>query len=445
MTKKNDVSKAAKALSALGASKGGIARRENMTPEQRSESAKKAAEERWAKAAGLPRETHSGVLKLGQGIPCSVLNNGKRVFSVNGLARAFDTGGKGRRAIDDGGLMVPPIIAAANMRPFIAPELLHKLENPIQYRSIHGGQPAMGYEADVLNLMCDALLEARAADALRATQQRAASAAEILTRAFAKVGVIALIDEATGYQADRASEELQRLVEAYVVEDMRPWVRFFPDLFFKQVYRIHGWTYRPGITQGPRYVGKFINRYVYERLPPPVLEKLRKLNPVAGTCRKYKHTQFLTEDIGEPTVDRHIASVTTLMSVANSKKHFDDMYRTAFPRPGEQMLLSGIMQSTTSGDDDTAGASVDTTMAPAPAPAQGSDVEVTDTSVRERILSALRGGNTVGSGDLAMAVYGDRKEGTFNKLRKRLHQLKAEGFVESPSKGIWKMRSGSPA
>jgi hypothetical protein len=40
---------AAVALGKLGGSKGGKARAKNMTPEQRSESARKAAKARWAK------------------------------------------------------------------------------------------------------------------------------------------------------------------------------------------------------------------------------------------------------------------------------------------------------------------------------------------------------------------------------------------------------------
>ena len=43
-----DASKAASILSALGASKGGKARAQSLTPEKRSEIAEKAAETRWS-------------------------------------------------------------------------------------------------------------------------------------------------------------------------------------------------------------------------------------------------------------------------------------------------------------------------------------------------------------------------------------------------------------
>jgi hypothetical protein len=185
------------------ASKGGLARKKALTPAERAAIAKKAAEERWATLRGIPKETHTGVLKLGAGLPCSVLENGKRVFSVMGLLRAFGSGGKSRATLENG-TPVPEFLSAMNLQPFISAELKNKLENTIEFRSIHGGR-ALGYSADILNLICDALLDARAAGVLRPNQLKGAAAAEALMRAFSRVGVIALIDEATGYQADRAS------------------------------------------------------------------------------------------------------------------------------------------------------------------------------------------------------------------------------------------------
>lgn len=431
------------------ASKGGIARRDALSPEERSAIAKKAAEDRWATIKGLPKETHSGVLKLGTGIPCSVLDNGKRVFSVTGLLRAFGAGGKKRTTLESG-IPVPEFLSAVNLRPYISTELREKLENTIEFRGMHGGSHSYGYAADILNLICDAILDARAAGVLRPNQLRVAGAAEALMRAFSKVGVIALIDEATGYQADRASEELQRLVEAYVVEDMRPWVKLFPDRFFQQIYRIHGWKYQPGVTAGPRYVGKFINKYVYERLPDRVLARLRELNPVVGTRRKHKHFMFLTEDIGEPTVDRHLASVTTLMSVAANKQHFDDMFKVAFPKPGEQLIMSEILHPPVlqeAGDDTEA----DDAASAAIVKIGGVETVPVTARTSEKILDVLRRKDEAAFGELGIAAYGNDPQGpsaaernTRNKLGRLLDRMRMEGLVESPSRGIWRLRKDAP-
>lgn len=74
MSDETKASAAAKALGKLGASKGGKARAEKLSPEQRSEIAKNAVEARWAKAEGetievvqgenIPKATHTGMLDL---------------------------------------------------------------------------------------------------------------------------------------------------------------------------------------------------------------------------------------------------------------------------------------------------------------------------------------------------------------------------------------------
>ncbi|MBK9263652.1 MAG: P63C domain-containing protein [Polyangiaceae bacterium] len=426
------------------AARGGKARAAAMSPEERKRIAAQAAVERWAKVKGLPRETHTGVLKIGDGIPCSVLDNHKRVFSVNGLLRAFKTGGKSRTTLADG-TPVPEFLSANNLQPHISPELRDRLTNTIQFMPMGGGSLAYGYLADILALICDTLLEARAAGVLRPNQLRVADGAEAVMRAFARVGIVALIDEATGYQADRASEELQRLVEAYVVEDMRPWVRLFPDTFFKQIYRIHGWQYQPGVTQGPRYVGKFINKYVYERLPPGVLEKLRALNPVINKRRRHKLFQFLSEALGEPTVDRHLASVTTLMSVASGKQHFDDMFKVAFPMTGDQLLIVETV------NPPMLPAEVDTVDVPAPPMLEhvnGVPLIAVEARPSEKVLYVLRTNGPASVETLALAVYGHNGRGDSREARnvsqntrKLLERMRRDGLVERDSLRLWHLPS----
>lgn len=58
------------------------------------------------------------------------------------------------------------------------------------------------YEATVLADICDAFLEARKHENLSSRQRIIAEQCEVLMRSFARVGIIALVDEATGYQYD---------------------------------------------------------------------------------------------------------------------------------------------------------------------------------------------------------------------------------------------------
>lgn len=418
MTKKTD--------NKTRASKGGVARREALSAEQRKDVAKKAAEDRWAKAKGLPKETHSGVLQLGPGIPCSVLDNHMRVFSVNGLTRAFGSGQHGRVASDHDGLL-PPFLAAANLRPFISSDLMPALGEPIEYRAKQGGRIALGYEATLLTKICNALLDARAAGVLRKPQLPVAAAAELLMRGFAEVGLVALIDEATGYQAERARDELHKILEAYISRELLPWTKRFPDEFFEQIYRVHGWRYEPGNQARPGYVGHFINRFVYEQLPEGVLTELRRRNPPVEGRRRRKHFQFLTKHTGNPHLDKQIVAVSTILRLADSKQDFETKFLRVYPpRSGTQTELN--LDSP---------APVD----PALMPEVLADVTSSPSHVA---MSLLVGGNTVPTKDIARAVYKDTSEATMGKARHLLMRMRDRGLVESPSPGLWR-KASSPA
>ena len=62
-------------------------------------------------------------------------------------------------------------------------------------------------------------------------------------RAFARVGITALVDEATGYQYEREHDELQKILKAYISEELLPWQKRFPDIFYKELFRLNGWNY----------------------------------------------------------------------------------------------------------------------------------------------------------------------------------------------------------
>jgi hypothetical protein len=143
----------------------------------------------------------------------------------------------------------------------------------------------MGNEAEVLLWLCESILQARDADALRTEQDfRYAQACEALLRAFGKVGIIALIDEASGYQADRDRDELQKILAAYISKELMPWTSRFPEEFFLHMFRLRGWQYHrlssgKGSPKGPRYAGKLTDELIYRKLPPVVREELRKKCP----------------------------------------------------------------------------------------------------------------------------------------------------------------------
>jgi len=324
---------------------GGKARAAALSAEDRSAIARAAAQERWAALSTVPKETHSGVLSIvGREIPCAVLENGLRVFSARGVSRVVGSrtkGAKNRHAEDHdhGAPQMPPFLASPALRPFISSELMALLISPVQYKPKHGGRTAYGYEATLLPRICEVILDADKAGALRRSQRHMVETAEMLIRGFAQIGIIALVDEATGYQADRARDELNRILSAYISRELLKWTKRFPDEFFRQIYRLEGWEYKEGHHKRPQIVGKLVNKLIYEQLPDGVLPQLKKVNPKNEAGRRsYRHHQFLTQDTGHPHLDRQIIEVTTLMRIADDKRQFQRLFMKAFPPRGQQII-----------------------------------------------------------------------------------------------------------
>ena len=147
---------------------------------------------------------------------------------------------------------------------------------------------------------------------------------EILVRAFAKVGLIALIDEATGYQYERERDELQKLVDAYVAEELRPWSKTFPDSYYKEIFRLRGWEFTvSGIKKRPSVVGRWTNNLIYKELPPGILEELKDKTPKTDAGNySVRFFQSLSDDIGTPHLKAQLNSVITLMEASDNWEEF---------------------------------------------------------------------------------------------------------------------------
>ncbi len=112
------------------------------------------------------------------------------------------------------------------------------------------------------------------------------------------------------------------------------WAKRFPDEFYKQLFRLRGWQYSPFSVKRPVFVGKLTNYLIYEQLPDGVLEELRHKNPKDEKGRrKHRHHQFLTEDIDNPHLEKHLASVTTLMRASTHWRSFERLFIRAFQKP----------------------------------------------------------------------------------------------------------------
>ena len=224
--------------------------------------------------------------------------------------------------------------------PFVNNSLMAMIETPIKFRHPGFGM-AFGYPATILPEICEAVLSARQAGALQKQQLHIAEQCEALVRAFAKVGIVALVDEATGYQRERDRDELHRLLSVYLAEERLAWAKRFPDEFYKQIYRLKGWKWPVGRAKTP-LLGHITNDIVYDRLPPGVLDTLRELNPTKGDTkrRKYKHHQFLSQEVGQPDLRDHILQLIPVMKISRDWSTFKRHLDVAFPQVGDQLEMA---------------------------------------------------------------------------------------------------------
>ncbi|WP_172961258.1 P63C domain-containing protein [Asticcacaulis excentricus] len=330
-------------------SKGGKSRAEKLSADERREIARQGAQKRWAKLKDLPQATHGSAdqpLKIGDAeIQCYVLADGRRVISQRGMNAALQRAESGsisrRKPVYDAVGNLPSFLYPSNIRSFISNDLALSATTPIEFKLPGGNTVGHGYPAEMLPEVCSVWMQAKEAGVLTPAQMKTAAAASIIVQAMAKVGIVALVDEATGYQSERERGELHRLLEAYLSEERLAWAKRFPDEFYKQIYRLKDWTWPPNGRAKPPVLGHITNDIVYERLPTGVLPKLRELNPAdeESKRRKFKHHQFLSPEVGQPDLRDHILQILPLMKVSKTWDGFKKLLEQAFPKSGDQGRL----------------------------------------------------------------------------------------------------------
>ncbi len=189
--------------------------------------------------------------------------------------------------------------------------------------------------------MFDVWITARENGALNEQQAQTADRAYMLIRGFATVGIIALVDEVTGYQEIRDKLALQEILDKYLLDYRATWAKRFPDEFYKEIFRLNKWAYNPTSVRRPSIIGTMTNDMVYSRLAPGILDELRTRTPKDEKGRrKHRYFQRLTKDIGNPALREHIASVIVLMKVSTSWRRFYAMLNRALPRWGSTLPMS---------------------------------------------------------------------------------------------------------
>lgn len=318
--------------------KGGIARAEKLSAEERREIAKRAAEVRWQRIGNpneLPSATHQGPLQLGEvTVDAYRLSDGRRFISKAAMARALNLKSEGGNAFIR-------TMTRKGIRAVISADLWQKIENPQSFK-LRGGNSdtqvviADGYEGVHLIEVCIAITEANKQGLLAPSQRFLAIQSEIIIRSAAKLGIIALIDEAVGF-SDKGIDEYRKLFNEFLREEFSQYEQEFPDKFPDMLYKLYGIKrFDACSSKHPRFFSKFIRKYVYHPLANSngaILESLDEKNPVvyANGGRKYKLFQFLSDVVGKNALRAHLWQIIGIGNAATGIKHFERSFYRAFP------------------------------------------------------------------------------------------------------------------
>jgi hypothetical protein len=327
-----------------GRAKGGEARAKKLSAQRRSEIARAGALAKKANA-GLPVATHIGDLPIGDLVlSCSVLPDGTRLISQTAIGSAFGpvTGGwqSRKKTTDKDSGDLPLFLVADSLQPFISEELRTLVSSPTMYKDPRGGLPRNGYQAAIIPMLCEVWLKARDAKALTKNQEPVAKRAEILTRALARTGIIALVDEVTGYQEDRAKDALAKILEDFIAKDLQAWVSTFPKEYYEELFKLRGLEYSPESVKRPQYFGYLTNDIVYKRLAPGVLDELKKVTPKNEKGRPIaKYFQSLTNNKGYPKLKEHLGKVVAYMQLSDNYQDFQKKLDKFLPRYNETLSI----------------------------------------------------------------------------------------------------------
>ena len=270
-------------------------------------------------------------------IPCYVLEDETRVLAQRGMVSGLGMSRGG--SSHGGGDRLAHFVNQKTLKPFVSRELISVTTNPIRFRTPRGNA-AYGYPATLLADLCDVVIDARNAGVLQKQQAHIAAQCETLIRGFARVGIIGLVDEATGYQQIREQRALATILEKFIAKELQPWTKTFPYEFYKQIFRLKGWPGPDGVKK-PSVIGHYTNDFVYSRIAHGVLKELKTINPKIPTTgrRKTTHHQWFTPELGHPKLKEHLAAVTALMRAAPNWESFKRSLQRALPKLNKTMDL----------------------------------------------------------------------------------------------------------
>ena len=288
----------------------------------------------------VPKATHWGDCPIGDAkLPAYRLDNGMRVFSLKGVVVGL---------IGTEGGQLAEYLKVRALRDYLPPDLKPADDGsiPALIRFDTGGEGhfryAFGLPVERFMDLCSAYAEALTEHvdpdsdfSLTPRQVRIAKTAISFYRACAKLGIIALVDEATGYQYEREVDALQLKLKLFLSEEMRKWERTFPDELWTEFGRLTKWN--GPVHSRPKYWGKLVMELIYGYLDPDIAKWLKENKPRPRHGQNYH--QWLNEQYGLKKLLEHIWMVIGMAAASNSMQQLRDRLAERFGRVPVQMTF----------------------------------------------------------------------------------------------------------
>jgi len=307
-----------------GRAKGGLARAESLSPEERLSIARKGAIARWGAKA-----THKGNFKdeFGFDVECYVLNDEKRtaVISQAGMGDALGL-------VSTSSDRVHRLLGSQTLAPYVSRELSERLKNPLVFQglsTVANVPPPMakGYDVTILIDVCKAIVAAGADGKLLGRHANVAKQAHVILSASAKAGIKGLVYALSGYDATR--EEVIAAFKEYVQEEAKKYEREFPNELYLQWHRlyaipVHEWG-------KPWQFKTFTVNHIYYPLAKSngkILELVRALRAQGGR-RGQKLFQFLNE-VGARALRIQIGRVLEMAESSETKTDYENKIAARF-------------------------------------------------------------------------------------------------------------------
>ena len=275
----------------------------------------------------IPQAKYWGVLPIGDAeLPVYVLDNETRVISR--------TGATGILTDKKGGGNIESYLSVEALKRYI-PSDLPGLTIEFDLKEVVNKR-VQGYSADTFLEICRAYVRALSEGALETErQEQIAIKASVFLASCSKVGLIALIDEATGYQYDRAADALRVKLKAYLAEEMRDWEKTFPDDLWQEFGRLTNW--KGSVTQRPKYWGHLVTELVYTYLDPDVCKWLKDNKPQPQHGRNWH--QWLNDQYGLRKLTQHIYTLIGVAKTCHNMRELRDKMAEMYGKSPVQLTL----------------------------------------------------------------------------------------------------------